>query len=252
MNYRTLSDMALLIRRNLHKIPRLPVVGIPRSGLIAASQIATHLNLPMYDLYDPKLNDYPNPLLLVDDSISGGETIAHIKACRPNVKWITLVVFRKPSSPPVDIAFETLPGPRIFEQNWHRHPLTKYAVFDIDGVICDETETERITNWDDLNHVRAVREAAGPKFLPRRKVLAIATGRREVEREFTEAWLAKHGVQYEHIFFSTEERGAKRTKLHAVQQTKAKWVIESDERQALWLKMATGLPVLCTDLNTMF
>ena len=52
MNYRSVNDLNHCIVANLHRLPRDIdlVVGIPRSGVLAASLIALHLNLPLVDL----------------------------------------------------------------------------------------------------------------------------------------------------------------------------------------------------------
>jgi hypothetical protein len=236
MNYRNLGDMATLIRANLHRIPRLPVVGIPRSGMIAASMIATLKNVPLYSFREcVEGNDF----LLVDDSVSGGETFAN--ALKYGWKPTTLAVYVKPQSPKPDIWLEELPGPRVFEWNWAKHAAIKRAVLDIDGVLC--------TDGDGYSPQHCVNAPLLHK--PAREVLAIATGRREEMREITEHWLAQHNIKYKHIFFSTNERGARHTKLLAAQETGAKWIVESNANQANWLRLAAGVHVLCTDLNQM-
>ena len=52
MKYVTLSELSLTIRRNVQKIPHDVdfVIGIPRSGIIAASIIAEFLNAPLIDI----------------------------------------------------------------------------------------------------------------------------------------------------------------------------------------------------------
>jgi len=252
MNYRTLADMTRIIRWNLHRIPRLPVVGIPRSGMIAASIIATLKNVPLHTYNELlALNCAPERVLLVDDSVSGGETMNKVRRVFIDARLVhvTCAVYVKPQSPKPDIWFEELPGPRVFEWNWAKHTATKYAVFDIDGVLCDETE--KIRDWSDKQHVLQVRESAKLLHWPAREVLAIATGRKEDEREVTEEWLAAHNVRYKHIFFSTPDRGARQTKLHAIREIGARWMVESNLQQAYWLRREAGIPVLCTDSNQM-
>lgn len=249
VNYRTLSDMAALIRANLHRIPRLPVLGIPRSGMIAASMIATLKNVPLVNWKE----SLPREFTLVDDSVSGGETIkkyADILRHSASCFFHTMCVYANPNGPKPDIWLEELAKPRVFEWNWHKHAHTKHAVFDIDGVIA--TETEKVQNWDDIDHIRGVRERAQLLHWPARQVLAIATGRKEVERNFTEAWLERMSVRYKHIYFSTKERGARQTKLLAAQETGASWIVESNQEQAAWIHARSGIPVLCTDVNRMF
>lgn len=261
MQYRTFTNMHALIRANIHRIPRVDcVVGIPRSGMLPASQIATMTNQPLasanellMSAWRPSkhggrwgtiLDQIPiKRILLVDDSISGGQTMNRVsrELCihHPELKITTLAIFRKEHSPVIDIALETVPGPRVFEWNWFRHPFIKKAVFDIDGVISTPT-------------VPGDRSVGEPLWIPTHPVFALATGRREEDRAATEAWLAKHGVQYSKLFMSNEQRRAVNTKVEAVLETGATWIVESSVKQAAFLKQATGRPVLCTDANVMF
>ena len=52
MKYITLSDLSETIRKNIWKIPRDIdcIIGIPRSGMIAASIISSYLNVPLIDV----------------------------------------------------------------------------------------------------------------------------------------------------------------------------------------------------------
>ena len=61
MKFITLADMASTIRRNLHRIPHDVdfVIGIPRSGIIAASIIAEYLNVPLIDIDSLSLGQVP-------------------------------------------------------------------------------------------------------------------------------------------------------------------------------------------------
>lgn len=236
MHYRTLADMAAAIRANIHRIPRLPVVGIPRSGMIAASMIATLKNVPLWPL-----GIVGAPCLLVDDSVSGGEQMAKAKSMMPNCDLTTLAVYVKPDSPKPDIWLEEVSGPRVFEWNWAKHMYMKWAVVDIDGVLCPDGDGH------DASHCLN----APLLYWPKREVLAIATGRKEDKREITEHWLAKHNIRYRRIYFSTKERGAIRTKTLAVKETGAAWVVESSIRQAEKIRDLTGRHVLCTDANVM-
>src|SRR3546814_8724975 len=53
LSVRTLADMARIITANLHRIDRGSydcIVGVPRSGMIPASIIATMLQMPLADV----------------------------------------------------------------------------------------------------------------------------------------------------------------------------------------------------------
>lgn len=235
MNYRTLADMSALIRANLHRIPRVDlIVGIPRSGTIAAAQIAALTNQSLD-------SSSSNRILLVDDSVSGGQTMRRHKSSLqewyPRAQITTLAVFTSPAAC-ADICLELVPKPRVFEYNWYRHHLISHSVWDIDGVISTPT-------------VPGEREKGQPLYLPTRKVLALATGRREEEREVTEKQLASWGVQYGKLFMSTDTQRARETKKKAVLETGAAWFVESSIHQAEWLRAQLQIPVLCVDENRM-
>ena len=52
MHYRSISDMNDAIVRGLHRLPRDIdlVVGVPRSGILAATLVSLSANIPMTDL----------------------------------------------------------------------------------------------------------------------------------------------------------------------------------------------------------
>lgn len=258
MQYRNLTNLSSKIRENIWRIPKVDaVVGIPRSGMIAASMIATLTNQPLLcasELFKssfplkPKHGGrwenmgWPETVLLVDDSISGGQTMKRVAEQIRNQHSSTVItrlaVFRKPDSPDICISFETVPGPRLFEWNWFRHPYIKRAVLDIDGVISTPTKP----GW---------REQGYPLWIPKYKVRAVATGRWEDDRVATEAWLAKHGVRYGKLYMSNKDQHARTTKVKAMLETGAMWMVESSDKQARYIHVRTGKPVLCTDTNTM-
>ena len=52
MNYRTVADLNQIISQQLYKVPLSVdlIVGVPRSGLLAANILALKLNLPLTDV----------------------------------------------------------------------------------------------------------------------------------------------------------------------------------------------------------
>jgi hypothetical protein len=229
--------MAMLIRANIHRIPRVDmIVGIPRSGLIAASMIATLTNQKLEPL---ELAPYWQGLhiLLVDDSMAGGETMRCALGAFNNCKVTTLAVYIKPNTLPApDIHFEVVPSPRVFEWNWHRSKYLTSALMDIDGVISTETQPGE-------------REKGQLLYRPARKVLALATGRKIDEWQETVEWLKKHEVKYGGLFLTPLGEKARDTKVDAIHEMKPTWVVESNIYQAEWIHARTGLPTLCVDAN---
>lgn len=248
MNYRTLADMARLIRANIHSIPRVDcVVGIPRSGMIAASMIATLTNQKLLSVSQLGSCQYKS-ILLVDDSVADGATMCEmfhrVRAWHPEANITTLAVFVKPNSPLPEMYFETVPGPRVFEWNWHRSKYLGVAILDIDGVISTET-------------LPGHREKGVLLYRPARNPLALATGRREYEREETTRWLRRHDIEYGRLFMTDVPayvqggKMARATKVKACEIAKPRWFVESNIHQAEYIRANTGLPVLCVDSNVM-
>lgn len=242
MNYRTLADMAALIRSNIHRIPRVDcVVGIPRSGMIAAGMIATLTNQKLRTL--SQLGGATlESILLVDDSIAGGETMQHAlkwaMEWNPKATITTLAVFIKSVTHQPNIYFELVPGPRVFEWNWHRSKYLPSAILDIDGVISTPTNPGE-------------REKGRLLYRPARAPLALATGRWECDRDATTNWLRQNGIEYGRLFMSGEARRGQETKVQACELFKPKWFVESSAFQAEYIRARTRLPVLCVDSNVM-
>ena len=95
MNYRSVADMNEDVKAWASRLPRDVdlVVGIPRSGLLAASMLSLHLNVPLTDL-DGFLEDRllaagerlngvdtadPRRVLVVDDSVLTGSAMTEAR-----------------------------------------------------------------------------------------------------------------------------------------------------------------------------
>ena len=99
MNFKTIQNMTCDIFNNLNQIPHDIdlIVGVPRSGMLAASIIALDLNLPLTDIDsflegkiygagDTKKNkhwiskpDEARKILIVEDSVYTGNSIKKIR-----------------------------------------------------------------------------------------------------------------------------------------------------------------------------
>ncbi len=276
MNYRSISDLSLLIARNMDRLPRDidVVVGIPRSGLMVASLIALATNRPMADVagfcegrllasghtrrhagLDVEAGAVRR-ILLIDDSIDTGASLSQaqlaISAARPEVEVVTLVAFAAAREAPVDISLEVVPHPRAFEWNIMHHPILERACVDIDGVVCvDPTEDE---NDDGLRYVQFL-DHAKALHLPTRRVGAFVTNRLEKYRSQTERWLAHAGLSYGHlIMLDLPNKEARiRSGSHSLhkatfyRKSAFELFIESDVRQASEIARLSGKPVYCLE-----
>jgi hypoxanthine phosphoribosyltransferase len=151
MNYRSVADLAATIRTNLHKIPPEIdlIVGIPRSGLLAATLLGLSRNLPVVDLNSfiadreiyagsryatasrviTRPSEALNPLI-IDDSVSSGEALNRAKERLKEVagqrRLRFAVVYAAPNNTSmVDIYLEIVRYPRMFEWNALHHYIIK-------------------------------------------------------------------------------------------------------------------------------
>ncbi len=167
MNYRSISDLNSTILRNAHRLPRDLdlVVGVPRSGLLAANLLALMANVRLTDLdgyvegrvYTTGVTKASGmrearaarrKVLVLDDSILHGGAMATARARVEAAGLDDEVIFAAvygphPSHPQADLVFEAVPNPRLFQWNFMHHKLLEQSCVDIDGVLChDPTQDE--------------------------------------------------------------------------------------------------------------
>src|SRR5262245_42009735 len=131
--------MAQTIRRNLHRVPHDidVVVGVPRSGMIPASMLALHRNVALTDVdgllqgrgLQPGIRrkkarikanaDAWENVLVVDDSVGTGRTIADVRSRISasgglwNVQYSAIYGMRARHAE-IDLVLEVCPRPRVF------------------------------------------------------------------------------------------------------------------------------------------
>lgn len=282
MNYKNFANVSTDIRKNIFKIQDTQydlVVGLPRSGMIPAYMIALHLNIEVTDLgslieniplkkgstrkskKDFNLPQQAMKILLVDDSIDTGNSLKNDLNLLPDElreKVTTVAIYSSKSErTDIDIFFEYLPSPRIFEWNVFHKSTLVYSCVDIDGVLCiDPTEEE---NDDGEKYINFILNAK-PLFLPTAKIHSLVTSRLEKYRSETEQWLSKHNIIYDHLIMLNLPSKKERQRLSAHGKHKAIYYkasktdlfIESDARQASEISNLTGKVVLCIDNNTFY
>jgi uncharacterized HAD superfamily protein/orotate phosphoribosyltransferase len=273
--YVSFAQLTAAIRAQLHLLASDIdlVVGIPRSGMIPAYQIALFLNRLVADL-DAFLSDAKpghgstrelgvalastlraRHILLVDDSIATGQSmqraLERIRSAGFAGRISTCAAIVTPSQrSAVDVAFLTLPLPRLFEWNAFHHRCVENACFDLDGVLCvDPTEHDN----DDGERYRHFLRTARPLFAPSLRIGHIVSARLEKYRTLTEEWLAAHDIRYGALHLldlpSKEERMRQAAhcthKIRVYRETGASLFYESDPAQAREIARGAGKPVLC-------
>jgi uncharacterized HAD superfamily protein/hypoxanthine phosphoribosyltransferase len=280
MHYRSVADLNGAIVKGLHRLPRDLdlVVGVPRSGVLAASLLSLAANIPMTDLDSfaagrifslgftkrgstiRSLSDV-RKVLVLDDSINQGAAMrnarAKIAASQTSAEPMFAAVYGLPGGhSEVDYVFETVSQPRLFQWNVMHHILLERSCMDLDGVLCaDPTGAEN----DDGPAYQRFLKSARLLQRPSRRIAFIVTSRLEKYRALTQAWLARHGIQYGKLIMldlpSKKER--QRQSAHAsfkadfYRASDAVLFIESEYDQANRIAQASGKPVLCTETQKM-
>ena len=278
MNYRTIEDLNRDVKGLIPKLPATLdlVVGIPRSGLLAASLLALHLNLPVTDvdglcekrvletgLYRRfgRVFDFSRcrKVLVIDDSINSGASMKKAKSAiqRANLPYdinYAAVYVTCTNYESVDFWCDIVDHPRCFEWNVMHHPKLEVSCVDLDGVLCrDPTESEN----DDGDNYRGFLVNVEPLIRPSVEIGWIVTCRLEKYRHLTEQWLKKQGIEYKKLVMMNlpdkETRVASgshaRFKAEVYRTTNAWIFIESSLVQAEQITAISGKAVLCTETN---
>lgn len=265
MNFVSYAQLARDIADWVQDLPRFDaVIGIERSGIIPATMLALHWNVPLFTLNQAVMGDCVprgggrldkskpiRKVLVVDDSSNGGAAMRRAKIALsatnpfPSISYAAVYVS---DGNHVDHYCKVIPQPRAFQWNLLHHDVTPCACFDMDGVICEDVPTEE--NDDGEKYTRFIRDAR-PLNIPTVKAGAIVTGRLEKYRALTEEWLAIHKVSYGHLemmpFDRPEDRrtyGIARRKAEIYRSADYHLFVENAEGQAKEIKAATGKPVL--------
>jgi len=267
------------------------IVGVPRSGMMAAAAIATMMSKPLYEL------DVQNGLkkvgvggrmwfekietsgsyFVVDDSVYQGNTMNLAKDLIGHAIF-TSVYARPDKSHIVDHYVMELESPHLFEWNLFNNGMVSGEcddmrfkggiAFDFDGILCpdpsmpDADEGELLKQY--LDYLRSAPVTHMHPTL--RKIPLIITLRLEKWRSICEEWLRVNGISYDKIVMCPFDHVAERmgeggiAPQRVVVEHKAKpfaesncsMMIESDPRQAKIIYEETGKPVLCPQSKQVF
>lgn len=272
MYYRNIADLNRTILANIDLIPAGTdlIVGIPRSGMIPAVLIAQALHLPYTDMHSFIAGQMPGPnnqeipitpdrfknIVMVDDSVASGNAIHKARALLINLEQLYSIryctIYIVPAKLKlVDIYFEVLALPQIFQWNMFHHSVLEKSCFDIDGVLCEDPSLEQD---DDGPLYLDFLMNAPPLYIPGCKIGTIVTSRHEKYRSHTEAWLAKHNIRYHQLVMYSPRTGTKKEyespaelKAGVYKSLHYFLFIESSLYQAQKINQLTGKPVLCTE-----
>jgi hypothetical protein len=249
------------------------VAGVPRSGMIPASVIATQLQLPLYELTeDGNLNrlghgsrgrgfgfagDEAGPVAVVDDTVYGGNAMRRARAAMalPGRKAVFAAVYVRPQArAAVDVFARELESPHLLEWNWANNgPLTGRSAnpvygagvaADLDGVIVHDAESGG--------------RVGSAYMVPRsRPIPLVVTGRHERHRAVTEELLRRVGCKWtrmemlpDGVPLTPETAAAHKAKHYKT--SGCGFFVESCPTQAALIHEATRKPVVCPLVGRVF
>jgi hypothetical protein len=283
----TLNDLNAATLALASKLPPIRgVAGVPVSGMLCAPTLSTLLHVPLYEASHEfglrrcahgsrgntrQVNELL-PLLIVDDTISSGRSLGHIrnKLQGENNLLYAVPVASVRAASQVDFYGRLYAEPHLLEWNL---PNTGYVrtlgfpdfergagvMVDFDGVLCPDPANYDETNDEEREaYLQWITEAPLGAFVPRMfSVPDIVSYRCEYTRKASEAWLAKHGIKYERLHLwgdanaTPAEQAASRTwqakdwKGRIYRDSKCGLFVESCERQSTDITNVAKKPVLC-------
>jgi uncharacterized HAD superfamily protein len=269
MHFRTNEDMNRAILHGLREVPGDVdlIVGIPRSGLLAAMLFSLYLNKPVTDfqglLEGRLLSTGKRPLrdaggdpvgsarriLVIDDCVSQGTEMDRARAALAEAglsdRVTTLAVYGFPeNSHKADIVLEVVPRPMVFQWSCMHSPNIRSFCVDIDGILCaDPVESQD----DDGDRYRDFLRTARPLFTPVNEIGWLVTCRLEKYRAETEEWLARHGIRYQKLVMMDYATRAAREADRRHAEWKAEVYVESGK--ALFVESNPGMAEKIADLT---
>ncbi len=285
------ATLAATTRQLIGQLPSsiAGIVGIPRSGMIPASILATMLQVPLLELDNSGeirclghggrgaafgwSSTATGQLVVVDDTVYSGRTIARAREQTRSIRehLVFAAVFVRPEvSSAVDLAGAYLQSPHLLEWNFFNSAvivgnaadpaLWGGAALDFDGILCEDPTVPDADDGLGLDAYMQWMEAARPKWLPRSLVIpCIITARLEKWRSITVKWLQKHGVVCQSLIMHPANCASERNacdiagwKSEQLKRSGCTWYVESDPNQARRINLQTGLRVICPDIETIF
>ena len=281
MKYVTLSDLMRTLRTQFYRVPHDVdfVLGVPRSGMLAANVLAEWLNVPCVDVdsfcagskptggrrvaYHTDSGRTRKRVLVVDDTIFNGGTMVQTRDKLRGLPcdFIYLAVYLEGPCTDVDVWLADVrkyADPFVlYEWNiFHHTPrIMSRCIYDIDGVLCVDPPDERDTDAY-VNYI----QRPVPLFIPTQEIGEIVTYRLAAYEHITRRWLAEAGVRYKALtMFSANHYLERRKKNPAswkadiyASRDWARLFVESEDQQARNICVMTGKAVYCVESNKLY
>lgn len=284
MKFVSYDTMATTIRQNLWKLPHDVdvVVGVPRSGMIAALMIGELMHKRVTDLdsfTEGRMmgcggrgglirETQTGKVLVVDDTVYSGTNMTKVRerleplADRYAFTFMCIYTDGFGAKRFVDIVLEDIAGQDgpllLYEWNilHHYEEVSRKMMWDIDGLLCKEPP------WDSDTEAyeRYLREPV-PMVIPTTRLGAIVTYRLEKYRDVTEAWLERMGIQYGRLIMfpanDAEERNlaCPSWRFKAMIYKEHEWAhlfVESSDYQAELIRHYAGKPAYAYESGKLY
>ena len=275
--------MADVIRRNLWKIPADIdiVVGVPRSGVIAALMIAELLNKPCGYISGPGFVTVKSGglresmthagmaarrIVVVEDVVNTGNSIAQIKADFAghaddwDIMFAAVYAEGPESRSMLDIWLEYNYNPAdpdwFYEWNILHHSKSDRHLWDIDGLLCKNPPDDH----DTAAYEQYISNPL-PMVIPTYPVGGFVTYRLEKYRAMTQDWLKRQGIKYQQlVMFPADDRDTRNAQMSPAifkaniyrSLPQFKLFVESDASQAELISAASGKPVYCYENGKLY
>jgi orotate phosphoribosyltransferase len=282
-NAKLMRDSARLAGMMPHDLSG--VIGLPRSGMLPATEIATRLHVPLFMMTQsgPFLSDWETSrgsqpgngvYAVVDDTVYSGTAMSRASDLLKKLGWpfLRVAVYVTPwGASSVDLYAQVLPPPHLLEWNvpnvcgasgvWELDDARNRVwggglAWDMDGVICEEAQAP---DHDEAAYLRWLCSAR-PLLIPRKVMQGteyncplIVTGRIERFREETLAWLKRYGVKCQRLVMHPASSMAERDKMADVAVMKGREFanspcgifLESERVQCEEIHRISKKPVIC-------
>jgi orotate phosphoribosyltransferase len=277
VEYRSVTDLNADARTLARRLPAPPqiVVGVPRSGILAATLVALHLNSSLTDIegllerrllsaghrFDDDDFDWDDldRVLVVDDSVNTGramrEARERIAAAGVPFDVEYAAVYITPGGyQVVDYWAEVVGTPRVFGWNILHHPILRHACVDFDAVVQSVNTASDGGTVDGREDERSL----ASRLRTARSLGWIVTTRPESDREVVKAWLADNQITYRDLICLGENKSSDldvkyyaNRKAAVYNATDAKLFVEGSHRQATAIADRTNRPVYAYESDRM-
>lgn len=218
MNYKNYDDLSYCIKNNINKIQKYDLfVGIPRSGLLAANLMALLLNKPVCTVqelinkispqngFSREIEDKKNynEILVVDDSVNTGKSICFVKdilASNGIIADYCAVYSTSEAVKYVDVVFEILERPRIFQWNYLNNSIIKSSAILFEQIFLSGTRYPK-----SLDELKGVLSHMQPILLKNIKLGMVFTGYNKVASSLIIQWLNKYNINVNKVLFKNSD-----------------------------------------------